>query len=533
ASARPFLAAVTSSLASARILEVAKMPAVLQPSGSAGLQLEAQLPPSAQRQLWSALVRLVRLGDRRLVAAARHLALRLLKLQAGRALADTVSCSLARIIVKTTAERGESSEGEDEDDASLAAVQRDAAFRDAMTQLVDASFAVPTKEQLALGGGGSGGDAKQHKVLLRFTRPSQQTAETQQQDGADVADDREPTERTQRKRARVAERADVRGTLQQQEENTEAQVLPPTRAVRLALEVEAKAAKLGKQLSNSEAQASSRALLDDVAKGSVQLIQETINATSATQAETETRLAQLCGLLQLGACSDEALFQITSTLIESNWSSRYASVFLRASVFPKIMAASSVISRVLLQTALLFSERYAGALIESLLVPLLTARTIGPAQGEAATRILRTGVPLEQLDGFLGKSFELAAAKLTSPISSSSGNAAALEVPVTYHFFTNDAALMVLQNVLTMKAPLADATIDSFVACCEAAEEDRAGAAELHKSLKFATLVFTMVSKYADQCAAHAEALEGIGKRLTSLMAKSTMRAILKLKTPS
>lgn len=158
-------------------------------------------------------------------------------------------------------------------------------------------------------------------------------------------------------------------------------------------------------------------------------------------------------------------------------------MFLQASVFPKIMAATSVISRVLLQTALLFSDRYTSALVESLLVPLLTAHTIGPAQGEAATRILRNGVPLEQLDGFLSMSFQLAAA----------------EPPETNHFFTNDAALMVLQNVLTMKAPLADATIDSFVACCEAALEDRAGVEELHKSLKFATLVFTMVSKYAGQ----------------------------------
>lgn len=55
----------------------------------------------------------------------------------------------------------------------------------------------------------------------------------------------------------------------------------------------------------------SRALLDELVKAAVQLIQETINATTATQAATEMLLAQLCSTLQLAKCSDEALFQIT------------------------------------------------------------------------------------------------------------------------------------------------------------------------------------------------------------------------------
>lgn len=227
-----------------------------------------------------------------------------------------------------------------------------------------------------------------------------------------------------------------------------------------------------------------------------------------------------------------------SALIESNWSSRYAAVFLETSVYPKIVAASSVISRVLLQTALLFSQRYATALVDSLLIPLLTTHAIASAQGEAVTRILRNGIPPEQLDGFLSKSFQYYEKKSTAPDAK--------------HFFTNDAALMVLQNVLTMKATLSDATIERFIECCEAAQEKNDG--DLQKSLKFATLVFTMVSKYSDQvpkhrtwfllahlrfdsdviacmqCVAHVEALEGIGKRLTSLMAKSTMRSIQKLK---
>lgn len=163
-------------------------------------------------------------------------------------------------------------------------------------------------------------------------------------------------------------------------------------------------------------------------------------------------------------------------------------MFLETSVFPKIVAAASVISRVLLQTALLFAQRYTSALIESLLIPLLAANEIGPAQGEAITRILRNGVPVEQLDGFLSKSFAISEKQQEQQKESATAK----------HFFTNDAALMVLQNVLTMKATLSDATVEKFVGCCEAAQESR-DALGLQKSLKFATLVFTMVSKYADQ----------------------------------
>lgn len=337
---------------------------------SSGLRLEQLLSLRAQRELWSALVRLAGARDAHALSlAARRLAQRFLLLAELRAPhdADLVSCSLARAVVRATtvlavgdadSERREleQEDGDNEDDASLAAVQRDAAFRDAMKQLVVAQLAVPALEQLAPltreneghksssareGGGGSGGDAmQQQKVLLRFTRRPQQPAdkERQQVSARDILALSEDSRRTQQdpddelvrrsKRARVAEQGELARLHQDGSSND--RVLPPP-APKLAPEVrwfygrlacysfpltlgsqvEEKASKLGKQLSSAETQASSRALLDEAAKGSVQLIQETINATSVTQAETETLLRRLCELLQLATCSDEALFQIT------------------------------------------------------------------------------------------------------------------------------------------------------------------------------------------------------------------------------
>lgn len=77
-------------------------------------------------------------------------------------------------------------------------------------------------------------------------------------------------------------------------------------------QVEVRALKLAKQLVASDAQQASRAALDELAQQTVQLIQEMINATNATQQATEALFARLCATLQLAKASDEALFQVTT-----------------------------------------------------------------------------------------------------------------------------------------------------------------------------------------------------------------------------
>lgn len=213
-------------------------------------------------------------------------------------------------------------------------------------------------------------------------------------------------------------------------------------------------------------------------------------------------------------------FLLSSALVDSTWSSRYAAIFLETSVLPKIRAADSVISRVLLQTALRFGSAYAGTLVDSLLLPLLVSgedTIVGPAQAEAITRILRSPgtVPTDLLDEFIQKSLAAVTAKEDNNSSP--------------HLLSNESALLVFQNILNTKPVLSPLTVEKFVGACEAVLE-RPEAEQLRGSLKFATVIFTLIAKHPQQCAGHVETLEAIATQLTSIMAKTTLRSLQKLK---
>ncbi|KAF1794859.1 Zinc finger, CCCH-type [Phytophthora cactorum] len=315
----------------------------------------------------------------------------------------------------------------------------------------------------------------------------------------------------------------------------------------LTKEMEDRASGLAKQLvqlSRSEATAA----VDDVATRAFDMLAEVVNDVHTTYAANERSFQYMCKVLCMDSTSDEALSQITryrslpkrrsyrvltphafslyvldSALVDSNWSSRYAAIFLETSVLPKIRAAGSVISRVLLQTALRFGSSYAGSLVDSLLLPLLVGgehddpnNAVGPPQAEAITRILRSPdtIPADQLDKFLQKSLEAVTAN----------------DKMDPHLLSNESALLVFQNILNTKPVLSALTVERLVGACEAVLE-RPEAEQVRGSLKFATVIFTLISKYPQQCAGHVETLEAIATQLTSIMAKTTLRSLQKLKT--
>lgn len=190
--------------------------------------------------------------------------------------------------------------------------------------------------------------------------------------------------------------------------------------------------------------------------------------------------------------------------MDSSFSSRYAALFIDASVLPKIQRAASVISRLLLQTALLFGSRYGSILIDSLLLPLLSSddtKRIGPPQAEAITRILRSdnAVPATSVDDFVRRALEAAnptaRGGLPSQLTPSSSAPTTDPRP---HLLTNESALLVFQNVFSGRPALSGATVEQFVAACEYAL-DGPGGDQLPGSLKFATAIFTLISKYPEQ----------------------------------
>jgi hypothetical protein len=190
-----------------------------------------------------------------------------------------------------------------------------------------------------------------------------------------------------------------------------------------------------------------------------------------------------------------------SALVDSSFSSRYASVFIAASVLPKIQRATSVISRLLLQTALMFGSRYGSILVDSVLLPLLAgdaAKRIRPPQAEAITRILRgdNAVPATSIDDFVRRALEAANPSARRGLPSQLNPSAVTDA--CPHLLTNDSALLVFQNVFSGRPALTEATVEQFVAACEHAL-DGLGGDKLPGSLKFATAIFTLISKYPDQ----------------------------------
>lgn len=446
---------------------------VLLEDAQPGARIE-QLSRGAQREIWSALVSAGRNED------AVQLARDYLRVagQPRRIDSDGVCLSLARMVIGA---------GQEENEAVDAA---DAAFRRRMQRVILDRVVFPSSsDELTVNEGGSMATTMSthlHKrskpVVYRQYRPTM-----------------------------IAKLGDSSGDESLDESaGAEMQEQPP-----LTQETENRASELSKQLVQL-ARAEASAATNDIAARAYDMLAEVVSDVHTTYAANERSFRCLCQMLRLHLTSDEALLQITSSLVDANWSSRYATIFLETSVLPKIQAADSVISRNLLQIALRFGSGYTGILLDSLLLPLLVGSAsdiVGPAQAEAITRILRSPgtVKADQLDDFIQRSLDSA-------------------VVSSRHLLSNDSALLVFQNILNPKPVISAVTVGKLVAACEAALERPEGE-QLRGSLKFATLLFTLISKYPKQCDAHVDTLEAIATGLTSTMAKAVMRSLQKLKT--
>ncbi|KAJ0402043.1 hypothetical protein ATCC90586_010191 [Pythium insidiosum] len=234
-------------------------------------------------------------------------------------------------------------------------------------------------------------------------------------------------------------------------------------------------------------------------------LEQVMNAVHSSVSDHEALFRAACARLELSTTTDEALFQLTT--------SRFAAIFLETSVRPKILGATSVISRVLLQTALLFSKpNYLLALLDGVVRKVLTDPSIGAPQGEALTRILREcELPAERLDELL-----------LAPALEGRDDIPPLR-------FASETTVLVVQNVLNLKPTLSRVTVERLVAASHSAVVPGSASDALRKSPKFATLVFTLVSKYSAQCVPYSDELRAIAAQLSSVMAKATQRAIAKL----
>ncbi|KAI9906635.1 hypothetical protein PsorP6_003818 [Peronosclerospora sorghi] len=455
-------------------------------------------PLRAQREIWSALASDASPDQ----DAAVNLARKFLRVTAQRLRHDNdeVCLFLARIIL--------SKERDDESEGARQNATINATFRRRMRRLIlnQVQFVSPDKDDVA--------------CRLQVTPSSvvstlQTSLRSRKHCRDEVLEDMRPrTTKLDSRKQKMPLVTSPAGTLQERPQ--------------IKKEIEDRASELTKQLVQLP-YLDAVAPVNDVASRAFDILADVVNDVHTTYAVNKQIFQYVCKMLRIDSTSDEALAQITtyptpcsfdSAFVDSNWSSQYAAIFLETSFLPKIRAADSVISRVLLQTVLRFGSAYPGILIDSLLLPLLTGdqnTMIGPAQAEAITRILRSleTVSNDHINDFLQKS--LAAATVEDESKSRT------------HLLSNESALLVIQNILNTKPYLSPLTVEKIVAACEAVLE-RPEAEQSRSSLRFATVIFTLISKYPQQCIGHKETLEAIAAQLTSVIAKTTLRLLQKFK---
>ncbi|CAK4662948.1 unnamed protein product [Aphanomyces euteiches] len=226
-------------------------------------------------------------------------------------------------------------------------------------------------------------------------------------------------------------------------------------------------------------------------------------------------LALLCSTLQLSQLPDDVALAfvqyvvlqhplrhvLARKLLEAKWVVRYTAVCLDASLFSRVHAATAAISRLVLKALQAVCNDMPVFAIERLVVPVLAADAANPPQCEAMTRIIRDGLGAQHM----------------LPLVDQLTYARVLRT-------TNDRVLLVVQQIFNAKATLTQATIDRVVS-----ELEQAVATAPSSSVKFASIVFTIVTKYEALCVSHRDRLAAIAARCTSSMGKTAARAIDKL----
>ncbi|OQR87511.1 hypothetical protein ACHHYP_08702 [Achlya hypogyna] len=216
------------------------------------------------------------------------------------------------------------------------------------------------------------------------------------------------------------------------------------------------------------------------------------------------RLDLVNDALDLAALPDDATVVLCTKLLDAQWSLRASMHLVEQCLFRKVQAAPTAVSRGLVQVLSRVAADHPSVVSERLLVPIMTSPALAekPPQCEVVTRIVRDGLPLFHIDTLLAKLF---ADRLQSPLH------------------TSERMLLVIQTLFNLKANLTQETLDLVIETMETT------VARHRTSVKFATVLFTVVAKYPELCRPHRDALLELVAKCQSAMAKTALRAIEKL----
>ncbi|ETW07499.1 hypothetical protein H310_02004 [Aphanomyces invadans] len=217
-----------------------------------------------------------------------------------------------------------------------------------------------------------------------------------------------------------------------------------------------------------------------------------------------SHLDLLCKTLPLADLLDDTVLLLITKLLDAKWTGQDAAVVIEATLVARIQTATTAIPRSLLKALQAVASALPHVAIGTILVPILTSPHANAAQCEAMTRLVRDGLGPQQVPVIITRLLE--AKILQSP---------------------HDRVLLVVQQIFNVKAQLSQEVIDQVVDSLVRAVADSPATTTV--SVKFASVLFTLVTKHGPLCVRHRDTLLTIASKCTSSMAKTALRAIDKL----
>ncbi|CAN0517734.1 unnamed protein product, partial [Ectocarpus sp. 8 AP-2014] len=220
--------------------------------------------------------------------------------------------------------------------------------------------------------------------------------------------------------------------------------------------------------------------------------------------------------------------------------------FVRAVLVPRARALNAPASRLLVTAVSGIGKARPGVVIDGLVLPLLCrgdpASAVGSAQCELCTRLIKQILPKDTLEAVLvglcgpaeDESAQAAGGWIGGPSGGSGGNGTnaaagrrhdAAGSSSSSRCLWTELTVPVMTTALNLKPALSDRAIAALVRGVEAAAERAA----LQKSLKFTTLIHSLVTRYGPQLKPHVPVLRTAVGRCSTFMVKAVLAALQRL----
>ncbi|CAN0328581.1 unnamed protein product, partial [Ectocarpus sp. 8 AP-2014] len=219
--------------------------------------------------------------------------------------------------------------------------------------------------------------------------------------------------------------------------------------------------------------------------------------------------------------------------------------FVRAVLVPRARALNAPASRLLVTAVSGIGKARPGVVIDGLVLPLLCrgdpASAVGSAQCELCTRLIKQILPKDTLEAVLvglcgpteDESAQTAGGWIGGPSGGNGGNGTNAAAGRRHDAAGSSSSrcawteltVPVMTTALNLKPALSDKAIAALVRGVEAAAE---GAA-LQKSLKFTTLIHSLVTRYGPQLKPHVPVLRTAVGRCSTFMVKAVLAALQRL----